>query len=231
MDLIENERRSPFPFIASGAPVETPRSAYDSIKLELEYFTVNHEEKMGTLPSDEDMQLEACRIIFASEVLSLQGISATSSWLRDLLMASEDITRQAQFGPMRQGIENKLSILKNNGEDNLFEQCPLEQQLHEYLRAKPLLSLTTMDDNELQLEACCIVGRIEEAATPPSDFIADWLIRLTTSSTSWLASFRQHAQLPSTEDMADCSSSPTAPNVVDSTIHKYSRLERSLGSI
>ncbi|EEU34521.1 uncharacterized protein NECHADRAFT_97913 [Fusarium vanettenii 77-13-4] len=193
-----NERRSPFPFIASGAPVETPRSAYDLIKLELEYFTVNHEEKMGTLPSDEDMQLEACRIIFASEVLSLQGISATTSLAKP----------------------SSALCVKNNGEDNLFEQCPLEQQLHEYLRAKPLLSLTTMDDNELQLEACCIVGRIEEAATPPSDFIADWLIRLTTSSTSWLASFRQHAQLPSTEDMADCSSSPTAPNVVDSTIHK-----------
>lgn len=228
IDLIDSERQSPFPYTASGAPAETPRSAYELIKLELAYFMVTYQEKTGSLPNDDEMRLEACRIIFASEVLSLQGISSKFSWLRDLLMASDDVARQAQFGPMRQGIENRLAILKINGKDNLFEQCPLELQLHEYVRTKILLGLTAMDD-ELQQEACCIIGRIEEATITPSDFIANWLVRLVTSSTSWLANFRQRAHLPRSEDISDFSSYNPNSNVIDSTIHNYSRLERSLG--
>ncbi|KAH6692380.1 hypothetical protein F5X68DRAFT_129537 [Plectosphaerella plurivora] len=226
--LIDNERHSPFPYIASGAPAETPRSAYELIKLELAYFMINHQEKTGTLPDDEQMRLEACRIIFASEVLSLQGINSKFSWLRDVIMGSDDLARQARSGPMRQGIENRLAILKINGKDNLFEQCPLEKQLQEYVSMKILLGLTAMDD-ELQQEACCIIGRIEEASTTASDFIANWLLRLVTSSTSWLANFRQRAHLPRTEDIMDINSRHTDPNVIDSTIHNYNRLDRSLG--
>lgn len=188
---------------------------------------VNHEDKTGSLPTDEEVRLEACRIIFASEALSLQGISAKFSWLRDLLMADEELARSAKFGPLRSGIENRLSILKINGKDNLFEQCPLEQHLHEYVRAKILLGLTAMDD-ELQEEACRIVGRIEEVSTTPSDFIANWLVRLITASSGWLANFRQRAHLPRTEDIHNFDSRPTDPNKIDSTIHNYSRLERSL---
>ncbi|KAI7758752.1 hypothetical protein LZL87_012258 [Fusarium oxysporum] len=197
--LIENERRSPFPYVATAAPAEIPESAYELIKLELDHFTINHQENTGALPSDDDLRREACRIIFASEVLSLQGISARSSWLRDLLMASDDSSRQAQIAPLRQGSENRLSILKINGEDNLFEQCPLELQLLEFVRAKGCSDLQTIDGAELQQEACRIISRMEEASMTPSSFITNWLIRLITSSTSWLDNFRQRAYLLRTE--------------------------------
>ncbi|KAM0328025.1 hypothetical protein ACHAQA_005426 [Verticillium albo-atrum] len=225
--LIDNERNTPFPYVAGGSPPESPRSAYELIKMELAFFMMNHEDKTGNLPNDDEMLLEACRIIFASEVISLQGIDSNFSWLRDLFMSSPEVARQAQFGPLRSAIENRLSILKINGKDNLFEACPLEQQLRDYVQTRTLLGLTAIDD-ELQVEACCIVGRIEEASTTPSDFIANWLVRLINSSSGWLANFRQRAHLPRTEDIKSAYFRSTDSTKIDSTIHIYSRLETSL---
>ncbi|KAF9870299.1 C2H2 type zinc finger domain-containing protein [Colletotrichum karsti] len=225
--LIDNERNTPYPYKASGAPAETPRSAYELIKMELAYFMQNHHDKTGRMPSEEEMQLEACRIIFASEVLSIREISYPFSWLRDVIMSSDEIMRQAKFGPLRSQIENRLSTLKINGKDNLFEACPLENQLHEFVRAKRLLGLTAMDE-ELQEEACKIVGRIEEVSTTPSDFIANWLVKMIYTGTGWLANFRQRAHLPRTEDIVNANERSTDLTKVDSTIHNYSRLERSL---
>ncbi|KAJ3543440.1 hypothetical protein NM208_g3579 [Fusarium decemcellulare] len=223
--LIEMERISPFPFVASCAPTESPRTAYELITLELGYFVINHKEETRRMPSDKDLQLEACRIIFASEVMSMQGISAEPSWLRDLLMASAGVARQAQFAPLRRGAENKLCILKINGKDNLFEECPLELNLHEFVRAKSLLGRVVTDD-ELQNEACNIISRIEEGSASPSDDIANWLVRLIMSSTAWLSAFRQRAELPQTPD----SNAPTTHDGSTSpTIHGYSRLEQILG--
>ncbi|WQF83479.1 Putative Homeobox domain, HTH CenpB-type DNA-binding domain, Homeobox-like domain superfamily [Colletotrichum destructivum] len=225
--LIDNERNSPYPYQASGAPAETPRSAYELIKVELAHFMQNHYDKYHTLPSDEQMQLESCRIIFASEVLSIREISYPFSWLRDLLMGDDDLMRQAKIGKMRSQAENRLSTLKLNGKDTLFERCPLEEQLHEFVRAKRLLGLTAMDE-ELQTESCNIVGRIEEVSTAPSDFIASWLVRCINRSTNWLANFRQRAHLPRTEDIVVENERSTDATKIDSTIHNYSRLERSL---
>lgn len=141
------------------------------------------------MPSDEELQLEACRVIFASEGLSSREVS-TQSWLRDLIMASDQIAAQAKFGRLRSHAENLLSTLRINGKDNLFEACPLESQLQEFVRARRVLGLTIMD-YELQEEACKIVGLMEETTTCPLNSVADWTVRLINSSTSWLSSFRQ----------------------------------------
>jgi hypothetical protein len=179
------------------------------------------------VPTDEELMVEGCRIIFASEVLSLQGIATQSSWLRDLIMKFGDLERKAKFGPLRQAAENRLATLKINGKDNLFEQCPMEFQLQEFVRAKRLLGITSMD-NELQVEACRIVGRVEEVSTHPSETVANWLVRLIRSETHWLAPFRRRAHLPRTEDVQDEVVRSTDPTSIDSTIHSYSRLEREL---
>lgn len=177
--------------------------------------------------SDEDLQLEACRIIFASEVLCLQGIGSTISWLRDIIMSPDEIAHQAKFGPLRSQAENRLSILKINGKDNLFEACPLERELHEFVRARVLLGLTAMDD-ELQEEACCLVGKMEEVSTHPSEMMANWLIRRIKSSTEWLAPFRQRAHIPRSEDINIINQRSTDKSKIDSTVHNYSRLEVEL---
>ena len=192
------------------------------------YFASNLHDTLGRLPTDKEMQLEACRIIFASEVLSIREISSTASWLRDLVMSSEESTRAAQFGPLRGQAENRLSILKINGKDNLFEACPMEQNLHEFVQAGRLLGITALDA-ELQVEACKIVGHMEEVSTNPSDIVANWLVRSIYSSQHWLANFRQRASLPRSEDLGDERLRSTDPKTIDSTIYNYSRLERELG--
>jgi hypothetical protein len=191
------------------------------------YFFANYIEQHGGVPTDEDMMVEAARIIFASELLSLQGIAAEVSWLRDVIMMREEIVHRARFAPLRAGTENRLATLKINGKDNLFEQCPMECQLQEFVRAKRLLGLTAMDD-ELQVEACRIVGRVEEVSTHPSDAVANWLLRLIMSSTHWLADFRRRAHLPRSEDVKDKIIRSTDPTNIDSTIYSYTRLEREL---
>ncbi|KFA72482.1 hypothetical protein S40288_06642 [Stachybotrys chartarum IBT 40288] len=226
--LIHHERTTPLPFVASQSPAETPRNAYELIKLELDYFAANHMEQHGRLPTDEELMVEGCRIIFASELLSLQGIATQPSWLRDLIMKSVDLEQKARFGPLRHAAENRLASLKINGKDNLFEQCPMEYQLQEFVRAKRLLGLTAMD-YELQEEACRIVGRVEEVSTHPSEAVANWLVRLVASGTYWLAPFRRRAHLPRTEDVRNESCRSSDPTSIDSTIHSYSRLEGELG--
>lgn len=173
------------------------------------------------------MQLEGCRIIFASELLSLQGIATQDSWLRDLIMSSMTTAQRARFGPLRGAAESRLASLKINGKDNLFEECPMEIQLQAFVKAKRLLGLTAMDD-ELQQEARKIVGRVEEVCTHPSEPVANWLLRLITHSTNWLAPFRRRAHLPRTEDVQDMAVRSTDPTSIDSTIHSYSRLECEL---
>ncbi|CAJ0549031.1 Ff.00g026440.m01.CDS01 [Fusarium sp. VM40] len=225
--LIHHERTSPLPYVATHSPPESPRNAYELIKLEMAFFTRNYKDQHGRLPSDEEMMVEGCRIIYASELLSLQGIATRPSWLRDIIMSSDTLQQKARFGPLRGAAENRLASLKINGKDNLFEECPMEVQLQEFVKAKRLLGLTAMDD-ELQEEACHIVGRVEEVSTHPSEAIANWLIRLATSSTNWLAPFRRRAHLPRSEDVVDHICRSTDPSSIDSTIHSYSRLEREL---
>ncbi|ODA76741.1 hypothetical protein RJ55_08012 [Drechmeria coniospora] len=225
--LIHHERISPLPYVANRSPPASPRSAYELIKLELAYFGANHWEQHERAPTDEEMQLEGCRVIFASELLSLQGIATQHSWLRDLIMSAVEVAQRARFGPLRGAAESRLATLKINGKDNPFEECPMEIQLQDFVKAKRLLGLTPMDD-ELQQEACKIVGRVEEVCTHPSDIVANWLLRLIKSSTGWLASFRRRAQLPRTEDIQHHAVRSTDPKSIDSTIHSYSRLEREL---
>ncbi|KAL7764898.1 hypothetical protein ACKLNR_006043 [Fusarium oxysporum f. sp. zingiberi] len=190
--LIDMERNSPFPFTAKSAPADSPRSAYELITLELAYFVANYKQDTGYMPSDAEMQLEACRIIFASEVSSQRGISTESSWLRDLLMGDKEIAKYAQFAPLRQGAENRLCALKINGKDNIFEQCPLELQLREFGKAKTVYG-RSVNDEELQEQCCSLIGGIEEMLISHSDFTTDWLIRLAMSSTTWLTDFRRRA--------------------------------------
>lgn len=215
------------PYVATQSPPESPRNAWGLIKLELAYFISNHWEQHRRPPNDEDLTLEGCRIIFASELLSLQGIATQVSWLRDIIMNTETIARRARFGPLRGAAESRLHTLKINGKDNLFEQCPMEFQLRQFVKAKSLLGLIPMDD-ELQEEACRIVGRIEEMCTHPSDDVSNWLLRCIKSSTSWLAPFRRRAALPRSEDVMSETIRSNDTTTIDSTIHSYSRLEREL---
>jgi len=224
--LIHNERYSPLPFAASRTSPASPKNAYELIKSELAFYAMN-EKDAGKTPTDEELQLEACRIAFGSEVLSKKTPSSAPSWLRDLVMSKTDIARQAQLSPIRSYSDSRMAALKINGKDNVFEDCPLERQLREFVKAREHLGLTAMD-SELQIEACNIMARMEESSSTPSEEVANFLLRLIYGSTSWLADFRQRAHLPRSEDLGDEKQRSKDPMTIDSTIHNYSRLETEL---
>lgn len=191
------------------------------------FYIINEHEIKGRKPTDSELQLEACRIVFGAEVLSQNGISSTPSWLRDLLLSSEQIARQAQLAPIRTHIDSNQAQLKIKGKDNIFEDDPMEMELHEFVKARRLLGLTAMD-SELQVEACKIIGRMEESSNHPSDEVANFLLRLIYGNTGWLAGFRQRAVLPRSEDVVDEATRSKDMTKIDSTIHNYSRLESEL---
>ncbi|KAJ0151648.1 Uncharacterized protein HZ326_5909 [Fusarium oxysporum f. sp. albedinis] len=218
--FIETERNSPFPFEGSRALVETPRTAYELLKLELAYFMQNHFYKHARMPTGDEMQLEACRILFASEPLSHADL-VCPSWLKDLVFSNVQISQQAQFGPMRSNAESRLSSLEISGKNNIFEGCPFETQLQEFVQAKQLLGLSIRDD-ELREECCRIVGRLEEVSATPSDFIANWLIKIIHLPGDWLLPFRQRTGI----ELIGLSEGMN----LNAMIQDYTRLEQELGA-
>ncbi|KAF4980363.1 hypothetical protein FZEAL_3593 [Fusarium zealandicum] len=196
--LIDFERGTPFPFEASGKPPDSPRSAYELITLELAYFIQTHYDAAGDMPNNLRLQLEACRIIFASEVVFPEQNSDSHgglSWLRDLILSSSEITQQARFGPIRSRAESRLSTMKIKGKNALFEACPLESHLHAFVHARRATGAVAVQDHELQKDACRIITRMEGDLGTTPDFVANWLVTLISQSTDWLRGFRRRANL------------------------------------
>ncbi|RYP26272.1 hypothetical protein DL767_008122 [Monosporascus sp. MG133] len=225
--MIHDERQTPLPYMASHNAPWTPSNAYELLKVELQYWISNRINDTGNPPTDAEIQYEACRVIFSADVLSRSPSGIESSWLRDLVMSSDEVTGSAMYRPIRNSAEGCMSALRINGKNNIFEDCPLERQLHEYVKARELLGLTAMDQ-ELQVEACRIIGRTEESSSNPSDQVANWLLRLIHNSPKWLEGFRQRAHLPRSEDIVDVDKRSKDAKTIDSTIYNYSRLEREL---
>ncbi|KAK7927329.1 C2H2 type zinc finger containing protein [Apiospora marii] len=224
--MIDHERNSPLPYQASQTPTSTPTNAYGLLKLELQDWMENLADDQAIPPSDEKMQVEACRIIFAGDSLS-KSKNPAQSWFRDLVMAKPKISTAAMFRP-RGPTEGCLSKVMITGKRDIFENCDLERELQQFVIARRLLGLTAMD-KELQAEACKIISRMEEKSIDPSDAIANWAIRLIHQDTQWLTDFRRRAHLPRSEDVNDNPQRSQDPMSIDSTIHNYSRLDRELG--
>lgn len=187
----------------------------------------NYEETVGESPTDEKLRLEACRVIFASEVLSENGIASRSSWFRDLLMASEDIAWQAQYGSLRSTLENRLAVLKINGKDHLFDQCPMELELQDYVRAASFL----ITNKDLQKEATRIIRCTETNSTTPWDTFADWLVRLANSGADWLFQFRQRVHSLQGREFSEFALEQPDPNVDQNTLDNTGEIPFLTGSI
>ncbi|KAJ2979288.1 hypothetical protein NQ176_g3346 [Zarea fungicola] len=226
--LIHGERTSPFPFEASVKSQQSPRNAYELLNLELSCFVDSYEYEKAEVPENHHIQLEACRIIFASEVLFLSeargedissGTSSISitSWLRDLILNNVELTVQAQFLPLRTPAEGRLRSLEITGEKPLFAECPLENQLrrfvenrlHQLVLTAPTADVSGISDCDLQEEACAIMTRMHQGlGLPLTDFVFNWLMTLARSSASWLGPFRQRTYFPLIEPSDTVSFTP-----------------------
>src|SRR6478752_2068914 len=86
-DLIDYEKTTPNPFAASDPPLSSPANAYELLKLEIDYYIECFLDRNGKLPSNDEIQLEACRVILAAESGSAYGANTnpttiSNSWLR-----------------------------------------------------------------------------------------------------------------------------------------------------
>jgi hypothetical protein len=185
------------PMRASDRPLGSPPSGYELIKVEIEFFVQNYFDETGQLPSNDAMQLEACRTIFAAEASANQDYFATDttpsfSWLRDLVMSSEKLAKQARFGPIKTSSESRHYPLQICGKDHLFEQCPLEARLDKYVTEQSILG-NVLDDRQLQNEACEAVRWMEKESSTPSDMFANWLVKGIYSGSAWLSGFKLRA--------------------------------------
>ncbi|KAK1675203.1 hypothetical protein BDP55DRAFT_552832 [Colletotrichum godetiae] len=216
--VIQFEQSAPVPFCASVSPAGSAPSAYELLKLEVEYFVRNYFEQNERLPSDDELIYEACTIMYASEFFRPSGTSNVSSWLRDLLMSSTELSEKARLRPMNQCYQLaklRASHLQIIGKADIFEACELEVQLCRHLREHIILGLTP-SDHDLQQAACVILNRVESASSNPSRRFAGFLVRLIWKSTSWLAPLRHRTDafawdsyqnlMPSLDPVANTSS-------------------------
>lgn len=127
------------------------------------------------------------------------------SWLRDLIMSSEEIAAQARVRPMKSAARSRFTALKIRGKQGIFEGCDMEMQLHQYVDVPKILGVD-VSDAELQHEAAAIVQRMEALSPSTYGVFGGMLTRLVHASTKWLAPFRQRADLPA------CESSSTPSN-------------------
>ncbi|KAK3987837.1 homeobox protein 4 [Cladorrhinum sp. PSN332] len=220
--LIHDERNSPDPFEAS-QPSTSAVNAFELIKIDLIAYIDDYREKTGQMPSDQELLSETRNLIRRAEKVSRPCLGSTESWLKDLIL----VLSQNSPSTGRSDELKSCQQLKINGKGNIFELDPMELELEVYVKARRLLGLTAMD-NELQNEACNIIRRMDEASNYPTEECVQFLMRLVNGSTSWLASFRQRACLPRSEDIKDIYQRCKNPNLIDNTIHNPTRLEFEL---
>ncbi|OLN86351.1 Homeobox protein 4-like protein 3 [Colletotrichum chlorophyti] len=192
--LIQFEQNAPLPFCAGIGPADSPASAYELLKLEIEYYVRNYFESYENLPSDENVAYEGCSIIFGAEILSPDSPATANSWLRDLFMASTEVAERARMRPMNQLAKLRMSQLKINGKADIFEDCELESQLCRFIGMHAALGLTVSDE-DLQKEACAILSRVESCSTNPSRRFVGFLVRKIWESTAWLCPIRLRGEL------------------------------------
>ncbi|EWY97521.1 hypothetical protein FOYG_02353 [Fusarium oxysporum NRRL 32931] len=188
--LIHYERNSPLPFTTQQGAPYSPTSAFELIQLELDYFVTCLVEAKHGIPSNKALQYEACCIIFGAETLYRQSSVPKPSWLRDLLMSSEEVTREARIRPMRDAAKSRLTQLKIYGKEDIFEDCKLEGPLRQHVDIQQLLNFE-VGYEELQREAKNIVNQMPNS----SPIFINLLFDLIYSSTHWLVPFCIRANL------------------------------------
>ncbi|KAH7129541.1 hypothetical protein B0J13DRAFT_453524 [Dactylonectria estremocensis] len=196
--LIHYEQNSPFPISMMEEPPDTPTSAYELIKLELEYYMRDHLDAKGHLPSDHDLQYESCCIIFGADVMSNCPAASAPSWLRDVFMCSE-VSKEARLRPMQQVTKSRMSQLKINSKGAIFDNCELELELCRFVAMHSALGLL-LSDYELQQESSNILAAIEAFSPNPSKHFIDFVLRLVWGSNQWLEPLRQRGEQVSALD-------------------------------
>ncbi|EEU38797.1 uncharacterized protein NECHADRAFT_21662, partial [Fusarium vanettenii 77-13-4] len=220
--LIHCEQTSPLPFSVTQGPAGSPTSAYELIKLELEYYMYDYLDAHGRLPSDDELQCEGCTIILGAEATSGHHVPPAPSWLRDIFTSSTETVQQARLRPIEQINKSRMSQLKINGKSDIFDGCELEAQLCRLVAIHNMIGLP-MTDYELQKQAASLLDRMESGSHNSSQLFTGFLTRLVWMSNKWLTPLRDRGRQLPAESMTNNDS--TQPNLA--TDHSPNRLVNS----
>ncbi|RXG41778.1 hypothetical protein VDGE_30530 [Verticillium dahliae] len=211
--LIHYERISPLPISSMRGSPDTPPSAYELIKLELEYFTQDCLDTRGMLPLDGELFYDGCCIIFGADIISSQPASSAPSWLRDIFLCSEK-SREARLLPLEQISKSRLSQLKINGKESIFDDCDLELELCRLVTMYSSVGVD-MSDYQIQEEAANIISYVEAFSPRPSKNFADFIMRQIWGTTGWLGLFRERRRLLFKQDRGKGLDQTAIPIITD----------------
>ncbi|CAG9936588.1 unnamed protein product [Clonostachys rosea f. rosea IK726] len=192
--LIHLESASPYPFTAAKGSPESPTSAYELLKAEIQYFILDYLDGNGSMPADEELLYQGCCVIFDSDLLIPDElVSSSASWLRDLFLSSDEISRRAQTRLVKGKQKSRLTPLKIAGKATIFQDCLLELHLRNFVQQQKSQNLD-LEDESLQKEACSIVENAETLSPAPSNIFKHFLQRAILGSSRWIDPFRARSE-------------------------------------
>jgi hypothetical protein len=233
LDLIHDERNSMNPFQPSKDSADDQKTFEDLVKIGLTEF-IHDRVLRGSTPTDDDLLVEARKIIRTADQLNAAVPDPEASWFRDLIMLSGPQTEESKIQcpeAANMSWATKLELIANqavhNSTDLTAISCAKQRALMNFVHNKRALGLTPTN-SELQVEACRILDEIETTSNYKCKGAVSWFKYLVSASTEWLEEFRRRAGLPRSSDMAIETIRSTDDKSIDYSIHNTGRLEKEL---
>jgi hypothetical protein len=210
----------------------------DHVKLWLVDF-INDRVATGVTPTDDDLLIEAQRVVRKADTEDKSPQGPEVSWFRDLIILSRpsrEITLESgNSGGQGTSTSTRawdIQLEKINNQtpsdrDLSLIRCLKEKALVEYVKSRQALGLTP-PDSELQVQCCKIIDDVEPKSNFKCKGAVQWFKYLITASTGWLAEFRRRACLPRSSELAYEDIRSTDDKTIDYSTHNSYRLQREL---
>lgn len=204
LDLIHHERNTPNPFEASKDEIGTTKTLEDYVKLWLVEY-IRDLASAGISPTDNQLLIEAQRIVRKTDTEDTSLTGPDVSWFRDLIMLCEPSYPIAQ-SLVNQGSRNmannlswitqieKIKASKSVSSGLSIIGCEKERLLMNYVKSKQALGQIPTD-SELQVQACKAIEDVEPKSNFKSREAVQWFEFLINCSTNWLSEFKRRAGL------------------------------------
>ncbi|PON22127.1 hypothetical protein TGAM01_v209001 [Trichoderma gamsii] len=202
--LIHHERNTPNPFEASKDEIGTTKTLEDYVKLWLVEY-IRDLASAGISPTDNQLLIEAQRIVRKTDTEDTSLTGPDVSWFRDLIMLCEPSYPIAQ-SLVNQGSRNmannlswitqieKIKASKSVSSGLSIIGCEKERLLMNYVKSKQALGQIPTD-SELQVQACKAIEDVEPKSNFKSREAVQWFEFLINCSTNWLSEFKRRAGL------------------------------------
>ena len=210
----------------------------DHVKLWLVDY-INDRVAEGVTPTDDDLLIEAQRIVHKVDTEDNSVNGPGISWFRDLIMLSRPSRATSQesgssgghvLATSNRALEIQLERINSQvcGDRDLsLIKCRKERLLREFVKARDALGLTAAD-SELQMQCCKIIEDEEPKSNYECQGAVQFFKYLINASTGWLSEFRRRACLPRSSEIAFEHIRSTDDKTIDYSIHNPYRLQREL---